>query len=89
MRLNHNTSGGLEPPLFFKMAGLSNKEYYNLVDESLVLFGGGAPCCNIDQRLWDDFKHLYKEFNRANPKTIDWSFDQVNDWMQEYSESKM
>jgi hypothetical protein len=70
------------------MAGMSNKEYYELVDESLVLFGGGAPCCNIDARLWGDFKELYKEFNDSVPKTIDWSFDQVNEWMEAYSKHK-
>jgi hypothetical protein len=67
------------------MAGLSNKEYNELVDESLVLFGGGAPCCNIDSRLWGDFKELFKEFNDSVPKTVDWSFDQVNEWMEEYN----
>ena len=67
---------------------MSNKEYYELVDESLVLFGGGAPCCNIDARLWGDFKELYKEFNDSVPKTIDWSFDQVNEWMEAYSKHK-
>jgi hypothetical protein len=69
------------------MAGMSNREYYELVDESLVLFGGGAPCCNIDSRLWSDFKELYKEFNDSVPKTIDWSFDQVNEWMEEYNKT--
>ena len=69
------------------MAGISNKEYYELVDESLVLFGGGAPCCNIDQRMWSDFKELYKEFNDSIPRTTDWSFDQVNEWMEEYNKS--
>jgi hypothetical protein len=66
---------------------MTNKEYYELVDESLVLFGGGAPCCNIDARLWGDFKELYKEFNDSVPKTVDWSFDQVNEWMEEYKKS--
>ena len=42
------------------MAGISQKEYNNQVDEALVLFGGGAPCCSIDPRLWGDFKELYK-----------------------------
>lgn len=70
------------------MAGISNKEYYELVDESLVLFGGGAPCANIDQRLWSDFKDLYKEYNRAIPKVVDWSFDQVNEWMEEYKKAE-
>ncbi len=65
---------------------MTNKEYYELVDESLVLFGGGAPCCNIDARLWGDFKELYKEFNDSVPKTIDWSFDQVHDWIKGYEE---
>lgn len=69
------------------MAGISNKEYYEMVDESLVLFGGGAPCCNIDQRLWSDFKELFKEFNESVPKTTDWSFDQVNEWMEEYNKA--
>ena len=66
------------------MAGISQKEYNNQVDEALVLFGGGAPCCNIDPRIWGDFKGMYKEFNDAVPKTIDWSFDQVVEWMDEY-----
>jgi hypothetical protein len=44
------------------MAGLSQKEYNEQVDEALIMFGGGAPCCNIDPRLWGDFKELYKEF---------------------------
>jgi hypothetical protein len=68
------------------MAGMSQREYNELVDESLVLFGGGAPCCNIDPRLWADFKELYKEFNDAVPKTVNWSFDQVQDWMEAYNE---
>ena len=67
------------------MAGISNKEYYNLVDEQLVLFGGGAPCANIDSRLWSDFKDRYKELNDSVPRTIDWSFDQVNEWLAEYA----
>jgi aromatic ring-opening dioxygenase catalytic subunit (LigB family) len=66
------------------MAGISQKEYNEMVDESLVLFGGGAPCCNIDARLWGDFKELYKEFNDAVPKSINWSFDQVTEWLDEY-----
>ena len=66
---------------------MSQREYNELVDEALVLFGGGAPCCNIDSRLWGDFKELYKEFNDAVPKTIDWSFDQVNEWMEEYNKT--
>lgn len=66
------------------MAGLSNKEYYNYVDEALVLFGSGAPCVNIDPRLWNDFKDLFKEVNESVPKTVDWSFDQVNEWMEAY-----
>ncbi len=65
---------------------MSQREYNELVDESLVLFGGGAPCCNIDPRLWADFKELYKEFNDAVPKTVNWSFDQVQDWMEAYNE---
>lgn len=71
------------------MAGMSQREYNELVDEALVLFGGGAPCCNIDQRLWGDFKELYKEFNDAVPKTTDWSFDQVVEWMDTYQEAKI
>lgn len=67
------------------MSGMSQKEYNELVDESLVMFGGGAPCANIDSRLWGDFKSLYKQYNQAVPKVIDWSFDQVNEWMEEYS----
>jgi hypothetical protein len=67
------------------MAGITNKEYYELVDESLVMFGGGAPCCNIDARLWGEFKKLYKEYNDAVPKTIDWSFDQVSEWVEAYN----
>lgn len=70
------------------MAGMSQKEYNELVDESLVLFGGGAPCCNIDFRLWDDFKHLYKEYNDKVPKTTDWSFDAVSSWMEEYDKQE-
>jgi hypothetical protein len=66
------------------MAGISQKEYNELVDESLVLFGGGAPCCNIDVRLWGDFKEMYKEFNDAVPKSAQWSYDQVVEWMDEY-----
>jgi len=71
------------------MAGMSQKEYNELVDESLVLFGGGAPCCNIDARLWADFKELFKEFNDSVPKTTDWSFDQVQDWMDEYRKAEI
>jgi hypothetical protein len=66
------------------MAGMSQREYNELVDEALVLFGGDAPCCNIDQRLWSEFKQLYKEFNESIPKTTNWSFDQVVEWMDEY-----
>jgi len=69
------------------MAGIPLKEYNNQVDEALVLFGGGAPCCNIDPRLWGDFKELFKEFNESVPKTTDWSFDQVCDWMDEYNKT--
>lgn len=68
------------------MAGLTNKEYYNLVDEQLVLFGGGAPCANIDQRLWLDFKDLYKEYNGSVPKVVNWSYDQVTEWLEVYKE---
>ena len=71
------------------MAGMSQREYNELVDEALVLFGGGAPCCNIDSRLWGDFKELYKEFNDAVPKTVDWSFDAVVEWMDEYLRAKI
>ena len=71
------------------MAGMSQREYNELVDEALVLFGGNAPCCNIDSRLWADFKELYKEFNNTVPKTIDWSFDQVCEWMDEYQKAKI
>lgn len=67
------------------MAGLSTKEYNNLVDESLVLFGGGAPCCSIDQRLWGDFKELFKELNEQVPRSTEWSFDQVVEWMDAYN----
>jgi hypothetical protein len=67
------------------MAGISQREYNELVDESLVLFGGGAPCCNIDPRLWGDFKVLHKELNESVPRTVDWSFDQVSEWMNAYN----
>lgn len=67
------------------MAGLSEKEYNNQVDESLILFGGGAPCANIDPRMWADFKQLYKQYNDAVPKVVDWSFDSVATWLEEYS----
>jgi hypothetical protein len=70
------------------MAGLSQKEYNNQVDEALIMFGGGAPCCNIDPRLWGDFKELYKEFNDSVPKTIDWSFDSCMEWLDAYHESR-
>jgi len=68
---------------------MTNKEYYELVDESLVLFGGGAPCANIDQRLWDDFKQSYKEYNAGVPKVVDWSFDQVNEWLEAYKKETL
>ncbi len=71
------------------MAGISTKEYNNQVDESLVLFGPNAPCCNIDPRMWGDFKRLFKEFNEAIPKTTDWSFEQVNEWMKEYDKAEI
>jgi hypothetical protein len=71
------------------MAGLSQKEYNNQVDEALIMFGGGAPCCNIDPRLWGDFKELYKEFNDAVPKTINWSHEQVCEWMEGYEKAKI
>ena len=32
---------------------------------------------------------MYKEFNDAVPKTINWSFDQVNEWMDEYQKAKI
>lgn len=66
------------------MAGMSQREYNELVDEALVLFGSNAPCCNIDPQLWGEFKKLYKVFNESVPKTVDWSFDQVVEWMDEY-----
>jgi hypothetical protein len=66
------------------MAGISQKEYNEQVDEALIMFGGGAPCCNIDPRLWGDFKEMYKEYNDKVPKTIDWSFDACVEWMDEY-----
>jgi hypothetical protein len=66
------------------MAGISDKEYYNYVDEALVLFGGGAPCVNIDPRLWNKFKDEYKDFNAAVPKTVDWSYDACVEWLDEY-----
>ena len=68
------------------MAGISQKEYNEQVDEALIMFGGGAPCANIDPRMWGDFKHLYKEFNDAVPKVINWSFDAVHDWIKGYEE---
>lgn len=71
------------------MAGLSQKEYNNQVDESFILFGGGAPCCSIDPRMWSEFKELFKEFNESVPKTSQWSYDQVCDWMDEYKKSKI
>ena len=71
------------------MAGLSQKEYNEQVDESLILFGGGAPCANIDPRMWGDFKELYKEFNDAVPKSVSWSFDAVTEWMSEYQRVKL
>lgn len=66
------------------MAGLSQKEYNEQVDEALIMFGGEAPCCNIDPRLWGDFKEMYKEFNDAVPKTVNWSHNAVVEWMDEY-----
>ena len=68
------------------MAGMSQREYDELVNESIIMFGGGAPCANIDARMWADFKKLYKQFNDAVPKVVDWSYDQVFDWMKEYNE---
>jgi hypothetical protein len=70
------------------MAGISDKEYYNYVDEALVLFGGGAPCVNIDPRLWNKFKDEYKEFNDAVPKTVDWCYDACVEWLDEYFRSQ-
>lgn len=67
---------------------MTDKEYYNYVDESLVLFGGGAPCVNIDPRLWTKFKDTYKEFNDSVPKTVDWEYDQVVEWLDEYLRSQ-
>ena len=69
------------------MAGMSQKEYNELVDESLILFGGGAPCANIDARMWADFKQLYKQYNDAVPKVVDWSYDQVFEWVEAYNEN--
>lgn len=66
------------------MAGLSDKEYYDFVDEALVLYGGGAPCASIDNRLWYRFKDKFKKINACTPKVVDWSYDQVCDWMKEY-----
>lgn len=68
------------------MAGISDKEYNEMVDESLVLFGGGAPCANIDARMWGDFKNLYKQYNDSVPKVVDWSYDQVFEWLEAYNE---
>jgi len=68
------------------MAGMSQREYNELVDESLILFGGGAPCANIDSRMWADFKQLYKQYNDAVPKVTDWSYDQVFEWLEAYNE---
>ena len=68
------------------MAGLSQKEYNEQVDEALVMFGGGAPCCSIDPRMWGDFKQLYKQYNDAVPKSADWSYDQVFEWIEAYNE---
>ena len=71
------------------MAGISQKEYNNQVDEALVLFGGGAPCCSIDPRLWGNFKELYKEFNDTIPRSAEWAFDQVVEWMDEFQRVKL
>ena len=65
------------------MAGLSTREYNNLIDENLVLFGSNSPCCSIDPRKWDDFKFAYKEKWQRVPKATDWSFDQVEQWFKE------
>lgn len=67
------------------MAGISQKEYNEQVDESLIMFGGGAPCANIDPRMWGEFKELFKQYNDAVPKVVNWSFDQVHDWLEEYN----
>jgi len=69
------------------MAGITDKEYYNFVDEALVMFGGGAPCVHIDRRMWSDFTEKYKVYNDRIPKTIDWSFDQVTEWLEAYEEN--
>lgn len=66
------------------MSGLSEKEYNNQVDEALAMFGGGAPCVNVDPRQWALFKKQFQELNGYQPKTIDWSFDQVSDWLTGY-----
>ena len=58
-----------------------------MVDESLVLFGGGAPCANIDARMWSDFKALYRQYNDSVPKVVDWSYDQVFEWCEAYNEN--
>lgn len=71
------------------MAGITNKEYYNLVDENLVLFGGGAPCANVDGRMWTDFKELYKEYSKGKPTVTDWSFDDVSLWIEEFKKWKL
>jgi hypothetical protein len=68
------------------MAGISQKEYNEQVDEALVMFGGSSPCVNIDPRMWGDFKELFKEYNEQVPKTVDWSFDQVRDWLEAYKQ---
>lgn len=65
---------------------MTDKEYNNQVDESLVLFGGGAPCVNIDPKMWTEFKQLYKQYNDAVPKVINWSYDQVFEWIEAYNE---
>ena len=69
------------------MAGISQKEYNEFVDEALVMFGGGAPCTNIDARLWGDFKVLFKQYNTYQPKVVDWTYDQVIEWMEEYNKN--
>jgi hypothetical protein len=38
--------------------------------------------------MWGDFKELYKAYNDAVPKVINWSYDQVDDWIKAYNEQK-
>ena len=39
------------------------------------------------EEAYQQIKELYKEFNDSVPKTVDWSFDQVNEWMEEYNKA--